>query len=293
MVATSAVWGAVIRTRREDVSEDLAFVRIRGTKRKTRDRVVPIVTKDQGTRLKYALEHAQEEKGQLFLDWQNVRRDLRAACAKLEIPRCSPNDLRRTCATWLRAAGTPPHLIAPLMGHADSRLVERVYGRLEPVTLAKLIAKATGSTSANAQQTERDSVDLVDRLDARRSASSSEMAPRAGIEPATHGLTVRVSAQAVRGEDRHVARVESAGVSRCRRQLSHATQGLSLPELVTALVRRPVHTWVPVLMSRARRRATARTTPVSRLIRRSRTAERLWPRLSVEIVDAHRSRSSA
>jgi integrase len=187
MVATSAEWGAVIRTRREDVSEDLAFVRIRGTKRKTRDRVVPIVTKDQGTLLKYALEHAQGEMGQLstesgqaqlFLDWQNVRRDLRAACAKLEIPRCSPNDLRRTCATWLRAAGTPPHLIAPLMGHADSRMVERVYGRLEPVTLAKLIAKATGSTSANAQQTERDSVDLVDRLDARRSASSSEMAPQ-------------------------------------------------------------------------------------------------------------------
>jgi len=62
-----------------------------------------------------------------------VRRDLRAACTKLKIPRCSPNDLRRTCATWLRAAGTPPHLIAPLMGHADSRMVERVYGRLEAV----------------------------------------------------------------------------------------------------------------------------------------------------------------
>jgi len=106
------------------------------------------VTKDQGTRLKYALEHAQEEKGQLFLDWQNVRRDLRAACAKLEIPRCSPNDLRRTCATWLRAAGTPPHLIAPLMGHADSRMVERVYGRLEPVTLAKL----TDSSRARSSQ---------------------------------------------------------------------------------------------------------------------------------------------
>src|SRR2546422_8620879 len=82
MVATSAEWGAVMRARREDVSEDLAFVRIRGTKRKTRDRVVPIVTKDQRTLLKYALEHAQGEKGQLFLDWQNVRRDLRAACAK-------------------------------------------------------------------------------------------------------------------------------------------------------------------------------------------------------------------
>jgi len=52
-----------MRARREDVSEDLAFVRIRGTKRRTRDRVVPIVTKDQRTLLKYALEHAQGEKG--------------------------------------------------------------------------------------------------------------------------------------------------------------------------------------------------------------------------------------
>jgi hypothetical protein len=64
------------------------------------------------------------------------------------------------------------------MGHADSRMVERVYGRLEPAALAKLIAKATGSTSANAQQTDQHSVDLVDRLDARRVASSSEMAPQ-------------------------------------------------------------------------------------------------------------------
>ena len=43
MVATSAEWGAVTRARREDVASDLAFVRVRGTKRKTRDRIVPIV----------------------------------------------------------------------------------------------------------------------------------------------------------------------------------------------------------------------------------------------------------
>jgi integrase len=75
----------------------------------------------RGLLRQYALEHAQGEKEQLFLRWQCVRRDLRAACAKLGIPGCSPNDLRRTCATWLRAAGTPPHLIAPLMGHADKQ----------------------------------------------------------------------------------------------------------------------------------------------------------------------------
>ena len=41
MVATSAEWGAVTRARREDVSEDLAFVHIRGTKRKTRTQPHP------------------------------------------------------------------------------------------------------------------------------------------------------------------------------------------------------------------------------------------------------------
>ena len=194
MVATSAEWGAVTRARREDVSEDLAFVRIRGTKRKTRDRVVPIVTKDQRSLLKYALEHAQGENGQLYLDWQNVRRDLRVACKKLQIPRCFPNNLRRTCATWLRAAGTPPHLIAPLMGHADSRMVQRVYGRLEPAALAKLVAKATGSTSAHSQQTGTDSLAFGGQGGRRPARKSLKMAPRAGFEPATHGLTVRCSA---------------------------------------------------------------------------------------------------
>jgi hypothetical protein len=39
MVATSAEWGAVTRARREDVASDLAFVRVRGSKRKTREPV--------------------------------------------------------------------------------------------------------------------------------------------------------------------------------------------------------------------------------------------------------------
>src|SRR5438067_7717709 len=190
MVATSAEWGAVTRARREDVSADLAFVHIRGTKRKTRDRVVPIVTKDQRTLLKYALEHAQGEEGQLFLDWQNVRRNLRAACKKLKIPRCPPNDLRRTCATWLRAAGTPPHLIAPLMGHADSRMVERVYGRLEPAALAELIAKATGSTSAGSQQTGTNRLAFGGQYGQRAAHKSAKLTPRAVIEPETYCLTV-------------------------------------------------------------------------------------------------------
>jgi integrase len=43
MVATSAEWGAVTRARREDLSIADGQVLLRGTKRATRKRVVPLV----------------------------------------------------------------------------------------------------------------------------------------------------------------------------------------------------------------------------------------------------------
>lgn len=80
----------------------------------------------------------------LFRPWANIRRDLHAACYRAEIPHGSPNDLRRTFGRWLRKAGVEPQLIAPAMGHADSRMVERVYGRLTSHELGGLIAKQAG-----------------------------------------------------------------------------------------------------------------------------------------------------
>jgi integrase len=62
----------------------------------------------------------QGVEGLLFLPWQNVRRDLAQACDRAGIEPCTPNDLRRTCATWLRQAGAAPDLIAPVMGHTDT-----------------------------------------------------------------------------------------------------------------------------------------------------------------------------
>ena len=41
MVATSAEWAATERAERKDVSEDLDYVLVRGTKRATRWRTVP------------------------------------------------------------------------------------------------------------------------------------------------------------------------------------------------------------------------------------------------------------
>jgi hypothetical protein len=96
------------------------------------------------------VEHAQGTGGLFFRRWSNVRRDLIEACVRAGIPPCSPNELRRTCATWLRAAGAPPDLIAPVMGHADTRMVERVYGRLSPSDLRGRLASALGLPDCSA-----------------------------------------------------------------------------------------------------------------------------------------------
>ena len=143
IVATGADWSAVARATRGDVASDLMMCTIHGSKnRYRRNRLVPIATHEQRTLLGYALAHADGVGGALFGPWINVRRDLRAACARAGVLPVSPNDLRRTFGTWLRQQGVDPSLIAPAMGHADSRMVERVYGRLPPEDLRDQIAAA-------------------------------------------------------------------------------------------------------------------------------------------------------
>jgi integrase len=134
IVATGARWSESERARLEDVDTKRGFVRLRGTKTKNAERVVPIVG-DGADLIEYALRHAQGENGLVFRPWSSNRRDLETACARAKIAKVSPNDLRRTYGTWLRQASVEPNLIGAAMGHADSRMVERVYGRLPPDSL--------------------------------------------------------------------------------------------------------------------------------------------------------------
>ncbi len=144
IVATSACWRETELARRGDVGEGLATVLLRGTKRKTRFRTVPIVSPAQQSLLAYALEHAKGTDDALFQPWGNVRRDLADACEEAKIERCSPNDLRRTFASWQVEAGVPLFPIAQAMGHKDTRMLERVYGRQTPEQLAAIMARAMG-----------------------------------------------------------------------------------------------------------------------------------------------------
>lgn len=142
IVATSAEWAAVGGARREDVSSDRKAVELRGTKNAARRRTVPIVSDDQRRLLDFALQHAAGERGALFGRWTNARRDLHLACERAGIAPCSPHDLRRTFATWMIRAGVAPHLIAKMMGHRTSKMVEIVYAQLRPEDLAVQVTSA-------------------------------------------------------------------------------------------------------------------------------------------------------
>jgi len=198
ILATSANWNESERARRPDINRDRTEVTVRGTKRATRHRVVPIVSEAQRALLEHAMAHAQGPGDPMFTRWINVRRDLHAACERAKIPPCTPNDLRRTCATWLRAEGLPPHLLGPLMGHADSRMVERVYGRLSPAQLAQRMAAELGVTAPtrgpHAVQSHVDRLDATDGLDDAETQKAAKkrgfVVPRDRIELPTRGFSI-------------------------------------------------------------------------------------------------------
>jgi hypothetical protein len=103
-----------------------------------------VVSPLQRSLVAYALEHAAGKGDGLFQPWGNVRRDLASACERAKIPRASPNDLRRTFANWYVAAGVPLFPVAQAMGHKDTRMLERVYGRQSPEQLATAFSRALG-----------------------------------------------------------------------------------------------------------------------------------------------------
>lgn len=187
IVATSASWSESERARREDVGDGQVLVR--GTKRATRHRVVPVIAGEQRSLLRYALEHAEGEGVVLFAAWPNVCRDLAAACSRAGIERVSPNDLRRTFARWWRAAGALPADVGAMMGHADARMVERVYGRLSTAELARAVTRATGAAPVH-----HDSQDRVDRPESSDGAPhgfACDLVPRDGVEPPTRGFSIQ------------------------------------------------------------------------------------------------------
>jgi integrase len=139
IVATGADLGSIEVAQKKDIDLKKGLALVRGTKNKNRWRTVPILEP-----FRELLETSMQFMP--FATWGNVRRDLAAACRRAKVPKVTPRDLRRSHGKILRLRGIEPQLIAPMLGHADARMVERVYGKLEPAELAKLIGQRLSGT---------------------------------------------------------------------------------------------------------------------------------------------------
>jgi integrase len=117
---------------------DLARNRIHvpGTKTTKSRRGIPIAPA-----LRHELERvpSAERAGPVVEPWSNVRRDLHAACVRAKVTKVSPNDLRRTFASWMVQAGAPLLTVAALLGHSSTRMLERVYGQLSAENLESAV----------------------------------------------------------------------------------------------------------------------------------------------------------
>ena len=142
----------------------------------------------------------------MFRRWANVRRDLHQACARAKIAPCSPNDLRRTFGHWTRGAGLTPTTVGAALGHADARMAERVYAKLDAAELAAMMRRESGlrvvtptpqSPADECHNSVPNSADSLAPLAlpalANRGKTGGSSVPRDGVEPPTRGFSVPCS----------------------------------------------------------------------------------------------------
>lgn len=169
IAATGSTYPSEVRAVRKRTHVRDYHVHIPGTKAGARDRWI-VVPSHSRRFFDFAVKNLPVEG---FAAWGNIRRDLHAAAALCSrCPECRrarlawarhepgqsrpeepcveckrtpnfapfcPTDLRRTFAQWLVRSGVPYELAAPMMGHADTKMLEKVYGRRDVTNVATLV----------------------------------------------------------------------------------------------------------------------------------------------------------
>jgi integrase len=197
-----------------DINLAAGVVANHGTKTKGSDRATPIPA-ELRTELLRTPDSARV--GKVVGRWPSVGRDLPNACAIARIAKATPNDLRRTYASWLVNAGAPLKVVASLLGHNSTRMVDLVYGHVADETQVAWVAKLAMPSKSLAVDDRclepwdaygtnvpknpgaGDAPDAqAPIVSAAESAASptrkpTKRVPRDGIEPPTRGFSVRCS----------------------------------------------------------------------------------------------------
>ncbi len=132
MHGTGIEISAMLRLQRRDIDFERAEIRARGTKTKARDRVVTI----EPWAMKYLRRHARPliANASVFpgINRWTVSDVHRAACKALGIEDYQLRDSRHTYAVRAIRAGASFEAVAQQLGHTDTTMVIRVYGRFKP-----------------------------------------------------------------------------------------------------------------------------------------------------------------
>ena len=126
LVATGCRWSESVRARRSDWQD--GWLTVRGTKTKKAATKIPIVGVFR-TLLEWSLERAGEDV--LFAHWGGAANEIKHAAQRMGLDHVSPNDLRRTKATWLRSADVPIDLIAASLRNSPA-VAAGTYARNAP-----------------------------------------------------------------------------------------------------------------------------------------------------------------
>jgi len=186
----------------EDIDWRTRIVTIRGTKTTGANREIPLQPV-----LAAVLMRSRQASGYVVGEWHNVRRCLHDACEKhrANMAPLSPNDLRRTFATWMANLGASEMAVARMLGHGSSQMVRRVYAKLEHGLLRREILKLSGSCATGVPDSGPD--------ESPKSAVSQEALSKlaeilmrpvlgVGIEPTTRGFSVRAPSNKYKKLDR-------------------------------------------------------------------------------------------
>lgn len=173
-----------------DINFTHNLVRLDGTKTDGAARTIPLAPALKRVLLAMAKRQGRQV-GVIAGEWLNVRRDLMAACKRAKIEKATPNDLRRTYASWLKQKGVDSFVVAQLLGHSTSRMVELVYGKLDQATFQSAAALLPGGCAPGVPDSAApvSPVSLPSTVDPL--AALGSLVPNPGIEPGTRGFSVR------------------------------------------------------------------------------------------------------
>jgi integrase len=176
-LATAARLSEIRRIRREDVDTSTWTVRVRGTKTTSANKPIPIPEP-----LRPWLLEALP-----FLPlpaWPRMSADVGEKSEELGMPRVTPNDLRRTTATRLIAAGVALDIVAKILRHTTPAMVFKVYGQATAEQLGTVAARQIAAVGLGtpASQSPPDGALCSSGASAGFTCDSALVAP-IGLEP--------------------------------------------------------------------------------------------------------------